>query len=324
MVKGDHGNSDENCVSPQQTATTSSIRNQINTNEIQFPKPNKHTVLSGSYLWFKLYKLNKYHTDDELYKSEHLVISSADIPQHLQNVPVIKHFEVAQVIVETENKLCLSEIDLVHSPISPMATDSSHAMNNWNSFCLLYPDQKTRFHYIEEITTPPFGDLSSCELMMLANYSEYKSASDSFIIDSLSTAMGKVSINDDWDILPDLHQWPVTPSPTSHSQQDNKRPSAFLDIVAPSMSRPELRNYLNNNGCKLDQSVQNLIIPTWGDRKLFALDGSVSTQNTAKLIQSDLMVQNPDVQAVMYVPRPLQSSLATRERARASEDRAGE
>ncbi len=69
MVKGDHGNSDENCVSPQRNATTSSIRNQINTNEIESPKPNKKIVLSGKYIWFKLYNLNKYHTDDELYKS---------------------------------------------------------------------------------------------------------------------------------------------------------------------------------------------------------------------------------------------------------------
>ena len=63
------------------------------------------------------------------------------------------------------------------------------AMNNWNIFCLLYPNQTTRSHYIEEITLPPYADLSSCELMMLANYSEYKSANDSLIIDSLSTAM---------------------------------------------------------------------------------------------------------------------------------------
>jgi hypothetical protein len=58
MVKEDHGNSDENCVSPQRNATTSSIRNQVKTDEIGSEKPNKKIILSGKYLWFKLYNLN--------------------------------------------------------------------------------------------------------------------------------------------------------------------------------------------------------------------------------------------------------------------------
>jgi hypothetical protein len=59
---------------------------------------------------------DKYHIDDELYQSEHLVISSADIPLHLKTVQVIKHCELAQVIVETEedqvllDKLCLPDL----------------------------------------------------------------------------------------------------------------------------------------------------------------------------------------------------------------------
>ena len=59
-----------------------------------------------------------------MYKSEALVIASADTPLHYQTVQVIMHCEIAQAIAEPEedqlllDKLCLPELDDIQT-LSP-------------------------------------------------------------------------------------------------------------------------------------------------------------------------------------------------------------
>ena len=77
------------------------------------------------------------------------------------------------------------------------------------------------------------------------------------------------------------------------------------------MSRPEIRNYLNNAGVELHPSAQKLIVPTNGDTKIFALANNNKTIATMNLIQADLMIQNPDIQAVLYTAIPLEAQSAS-------------
>jgi hypothetical protein len=80
-------------------------------------------------------------------------------------------------------------------------------------------------------------------------------------------------------------------------------PSAILAIYSEHMSRPEIRNYLQNNGCKIDPTCD---IRTHHRRtKYFAMDTQTTYQQTIELIRNDLMVQDPSTKAVVYMAVPL-------------------
>jgi hypothetical protein len=105
MVNGDHG-IDQTNSSPAQNAPFSQTKNTVTTNVLEPTNPPKTLISNEPYLWFKLWKLNKFHSEEPINKSEHLVISSAfcTFPQ-FQGDPLITNCEIAEIQDESDDSL---------------------------------------------------------------------------------------------------------------------------------------------------------------------------------------------------------------------------